>query len=203
MDCCASPARSPLTAGRPRLRIPAFSVAMAASVLPSCRVWSNEMLVMIESSGWTTLVESSRPPMPTSSTTAPTWRRAKCSRPIAVVISKKVSRHWSRSDSSRSSRSTASRTSSTSAITSSGAAGWPSTVNRSSRRCRCGEEYSPVRTPAADSPAAIIAAVEPFPLVPAMWMIDSPAWGSPSRRSSRRIRPSFSSSGIRGMPSHS
>ena len=27
--------RTPLTAGRPRLRIPAFSVAIAASVLPS------------------------------------------------------------------------------------------------------------------------------------------------------------------------
>ena len=32
----ASPSRTPLMAGRPRLRIPAFSVAIAASVLPSC-----------------------------------------------------------------------------------------------------------------------------------------------------------------------
>ena len=107
------------------------------------------------------------------------------------------------SESSRSSRSTASRTSSTSATTSAGEAGLPSTVNRSSRRCRCGEQYSPVRTPEADSAAAIIAAVEPLPLVPATWMIGSPAWGSPSRLSSRRIRPSFSSAGIRGIPSHS
>ena len=33
-------------------------------------MWSNEMLVMIETTGRTTFVESSRPPTPTSSTTA-------------------------------------------------------------------------------------------------------------------------------------
>ena len=68
--CLGSSSQTPLTAGRDRLRIPAFSVAIAPSVLPSCRVWSKAMLVMTERTGWTTLVESSRPPMPTSSTTA-------------------------------------------------------------------------------------------------------------------------------------
>ena len=36
----------------------------------------------------------------------------------------------------------------------------------------------------------IIAAVEPFPLVPATWTMGRPRWGSPSLRISRRIRPS-------------
>ena len=47
----ASIPRVPTTAGRPRFKIPAFSRAIDASVLPSWRVWSNEMLVMIESAG--------------------------------------------------------------------------------------------------------------------------------------------------------
>ena len=67
-------------------------------------------------------------------------------------------------------------------------AGLPSIKNRSSRPWRCGEQYKPVRTPEAVSAAASIAAVDPFPLVPATWMICRPTWGSPSRRSRRRIR---------------
>ena len=40
---------TPLTTGRDRLRTPAFSVAMAPRVFPSCRVWSKAILVMIAS----------------------------------------------------------------------------------------------------------------------------------------------------------
>ena len=50
------------------------------------------------------------------------------------------------------------------------------------------------------SAAAMIAAVEPFPLVPATWITLSPRCGSPSRRSSRLIRRSRSSA---GNPGHS
>ncbi len=76
--------------GPPRLMIPAFSRAIAPRVVPSWRVWSSEIDVRTDSRGRTTLVESSRPPIPTSRTTAPTSWRAKWSRPIAVVTSKKV-----------------------------------------------------------------------------------------------------------------
>ena len=48
--------------------MPAFSRVMAAMVEPSHSVWSSEISVITESSGSTTLVASSRPPIPTSST---------------------------------------------------------------------------------------------------------------------------------------
>ena len=60
-----------------------------------------------------------------------------------------------------------------------------------------------MRTPEAERAAAIIADVEPLPLVPATWMIRSPRCGSPIRLSSRRIRPSRSWPEERGIPSHS
>ena len=63
--------------GTPGLMMPAFSAAMAASVSPNCLTWSKLMLVMIDTHGVQTLVESSRPPSPTSSTAALTLRRAK------------------------------------------------------------------------------------------------------------------------------
>ena len=65
-------------------------------------------------------------------------------------------------------------TSSTSSTSSAAEAGLPSIMNRSSRRCRWGEQYKPVRTPEAVSAAASIAAVDPFPLVPATWMTRRP-----------------------------
>ena len=50
------------------------------------------MLVITVTAGWHTFVESSRPPSPTSSTTASTCRSAKCMSAIAVVSSKNVGR---------------------------------------------------------------------------------------------------------------
>ena len=59
------------------------------------------------------------------------------------------------------------RTRSTNATMSSRVQGWPFTRNRSSRQCRCGELYRPVRYPAAAKTLATIVAVDPLPLVPA------------------------------------
>ena len=48
------------------LIIPAFSRAMASNVSPNRAMWSKDILVMTEASGWMMLVESNRPPKPTS-----------------------------------------------------------------------------------------------------------------------------------------
>ena len=53
-----SGAVTPLTTGTPGLMIPAFSAAMAASESPNCWVWSKLMLVMTDTRGVQTLVES-------------------------------------------------------------------------------------------------------------------------------------------------
>ena len=57
-----------VTAGTPALKMPAFSVAMWASVGPSWAMWSMLMLVTAATSGVSTLVLSSRPPRPVSTT---------------------------------------------------------------------------------------------------------------------------------------
>ena len=80
----------------------------------------------------------------------------------------------------------------TSATSSSAEHGWPSTANRSSIRSKCGELNRPVRKPAAVSIAAIMAEVEPLPLVPATWTIFMPASGWPRRVRSWRMRSSLS-----------
>ena len=64
--------------GTPGLMMPAFSRAIAASVLPSWRMWSKLIDVITLTAGRQTFVESSRPPRPTSSTAASTWRSTKC-----------------------------------------------------------------------------------------------------------------------------
>ena len=88
MTARGSSATTPLRTSTPGLMMPAFSAAIAASVSPSCLVWSRLMLVMIERHGVQTLVESSRPPSPTSNTAAAACRRAKWHKAIAVTISK-------------------------------------------------------------------------------------------------------------------
>ena len=91
MTARASGSRTPLIVGRPGLMMPAFSKAIFASVSPRICVWSKLMLVMIDSIGSQTLVESKRPPRPTSTMAKSTRRRTKCRKPRAVPISKKVS----------------------------------------------------------------------------------------------------------------
>ena len=88
MTSRASSPVTPLTSGTPRLTMPAFSPAIAANVLPNCRVWSKLMLVMTETSGVQTFVASKRPPSPTSKTARSIFSRAKCRRATAVRISK-------------------------------------------------------------------------------------------------------------------
>ena len=56
------------TAGIPGFRIPAFSLAMASMVWPRYASWSKSMGVITVRTGSTTLVESRRPPRPTSIT---------------------------------------------------------------------------------------------------------------------------------------
>ena len=61
---------------------------------------------------------------------------------------------------------------------------------RSRKSSTKGEVYSPVRYPAASSIDAIIAQVEPFPLVPATCTILSRSCGSPSSPMRVSMRPS-------------
>ena len=69
---------------------------------------------------------------------------------------------------------------------------------RCSIRSRCGDVNRPVRYPAADNAAAIMADVEPLPFVPATWMTGILRSGEPIASSSWRIR----SSPIRGVIGH-
>ena len=132
-------------------------------------VWSSAMLVITLKSGLTTLVESSRPPSPVSTTATSTPQARNQQKAIAVVISKKEKlcavkkSRW---------RSTKSATNSLGIIS-------PSTRIRSRKSIRCGEVYNPVRYPASISTEASMLEVEPFPLVPATWMQRSPRSGWP------------------------
>ena len=78
------------SAGTPFLKIPAFSRAICALVVPSSLVWSRSMAVTMLTSGVITLVESRRPPRPTSTTAMSTACSAKCANAIAVISSKNV-----------------------------------------------------------------------------------------------------------------
>ena len=60
----------------------------------------------------------------------------------------------------------------------------PSICTLSLKVWRCGEVNSPIRYPAFRSTDDIIAAVLPFPFVPATCTIPSPDSGEPKRRSS-------------------
>ncbi len=81
----------PMTATRPGFQIPAFSRAMAPRSWPSTSSWSSATPVTTATSASTTLVASSRPPRPTSSTVASTPSSAKLRIPMTVSCSKKVS----------------------------------------------------------------------------------------------------------------
>ena len=138
------------------------------------------MFVITLSSGRITFVESSRPPMPTSTTATSTSRRAKWSNAIAVVISKNdgctrpiVSRF----------RSTYSTTSRSEIVS-------PSTRMRSRKSFRWGDVNRPVRYPAADSAEAIRCDTEPLPLVPATCTLRKRRCGTPEASSSATMRSS-------------
>ena len=82
----------------------------------------------------------------------------------------------------------ASRTSATASAKASSSIGAPAISMRSLKRVRCGELRNPVLRPAARRPAAIIAAVEPLPLVPATCTIRKDRSGRPSRSVNALIR---------------
>src|SRR5437660_397317 len=176
-----------LTAGAPFFRMPAFSAATWASVGPSQRVCSSATGAIAQANGSTTLVASSRPPSPTSTTAICTRSCAKARKPISVVSSKKVS------PSSRSAHGTRRAISASSAAARSSETGSPATRIRSQKWKRCGEVYSPVRSPAARRAASAKAQVDPFPLLPATCSTGQASCGSPSSESAWRIRsrPSF------------
>ena len=144
-------------------------------------MWSSPMAVMIASSGVSmTLVESSAPPMPTSSTTMSHRLRAKYSMARQVMSSNSVGCCGIAS--------ACGYTSVVSAASVSSGMGCPSTCIRSLNRSINGEMYSPTRYPAARRMDAIMADVLPLPLVPATWTNRSDRSGWPSRRSSSCVR---------------
>ena len=68
---CAADTATPLR------MMAAFSAAMAARVAPSTSWWSRSMRAIAVTAGVPTVVASSRPPSPTSSTATSTASRAK------------------------------------------------------------------------------------------------------------------------------
>ncbi len=174
---------SPMTAGRLRLKIPAFSHAICSRVSPRYSTWSMPIDTTPAASGSSTLVASRRPPSPTSTTDTSTPARANISNAIAVVASKKVAWSASTIGSRRPIQST----------TASSVTGVPSIRMRSRKSTRCGELYTPTRTPARLSSASSVAHTLPLPFVPPTWNACSDASGRSiaPRRACMRSRPSF------------
>ena len=125
-DCGAT------TTGTPRLMIPAFSLAISSTVSPSVLTWSRLIWVMAQISGATTLVASSLPPSPTSTTWKSAPSRVNQTNAIAVSTSKKVTSAYGPVPTD----STVGHMSSTSAAKSSGSIGSSPTRMRSTVRCR-------------------------------------------------------------------
>ena len=69
--------------------IPAFSPAISSIVLPSSLMWSIAIGVITATAPSATLVQSSLPPTPTSSTITSTGVSAKIAKAIPVSTSKK------------------------------------------------------------------------------------------------------------------
>ena len=97
---------SPITTGTPFLIIPAFSIAICSSDVPRNWVWSMPILVIIDRIGVMMLVQSRRPPSPTSITAMSTSISAKYLNAIAVVSSKNEGCSGSKNDLSFSTKST-------------------------------------------------------------------------------------------------
>ena len=129
-----------------------------------------------------TLVESSSPPMPTSSTTMSQRCPAKYTMARAVISSNSVGASSMASAKGR-------IRSVSSASSPSGICSWSICI-RSLKRLMKGEVYRPTLYPASSKMEASMAAVEPLPLVPAIWMNFSFFSGFPSLPSSSRVRSS-------------
>ena len=150
--------------------MPAFSAAISSRVLPSRSQWSSPMLVITLSSGVMTLVLSSLPPSPVSITAQSTSISANHLKARPVVISKNES--WSRS---RSSLYLVRKSYTYSSVTREGPSAedfLPSTILILSLKSRiCGDVYMPTFRPQAARAEASMLAVDPLPLVPAMWTV--------------------------------
>jgi len=142
-------------------------------------VCSRAILVTTDTSGVITLVESSRPPSPTSMTATSTPRAARSAKAMAVVASKKLASRRSISDCKKLVHS----------AKASSPIGMPSTSMRSRTDTRCGDVYSPTLRPRARSSAATKAQVDPLPLVPAMWTEGKCRSGWPSTCRSPSVGP--------------
>ena len=157
--------------------MPAFSAAISGSVVPRYSVWSIPTLVTAVTTGSRTLVLSRRPPRPTSTTVTWAPRAAKSAKAIAVVASKKLA-----SDSS-----IAGRRWEVHAAKASSPIGRSATTIRSRTSTRWGEVYRPTRNPASHRAWYTIAATDPFPLVPPIWMTSNCSWGFPISARRRRV----------------
>src|SRR5882724_6376802 len=143
------------------------------------------MSVITDTHGSTIFVASSLPPRPTSSTAKSTPTLAKYSNIMAVSISKKLGCHGSSPRSTR--PAAAASTRSNIMANSASLMGSPLICMRSFTRNKCGDVYSPTRYPAACAILASVAAVEPFPFVPAINTLCSRRCGLPNAWASLRM----------------
>ena len=155
-----------ITTCAPSKTIPAFSVAISASVVPSSGTWSSPTGSRTQVPACTTLVASQLPPSPTSSTATSTGASANAAKAIPVSTSKNVIGTDERASTSCTSGSTSSKT----AAKRSSVSGTPSTAIRSFGVCRCGLVYRPVRSPKTRSRPSTIRAVLVLPFVPVRWI---------------------------------
>ena len=84
----------------PAWMMPALAQAISSTVSPSHSVWSSPIGVITQTPASMTLVASSAPPSPTSTTAMSTGASAKVAKASAVVMSKYVSGSANRSSSS-------------------------------------------------------------------------------------------------------
>lgn len=144
--------------------IPALCHAIWSMVFPNMFVCSRAKAVITATDGRSTmLVESKRPPIPTSMMATSRARWVNVCRAIRVRKGKNPGRRIPAAVSE-------SRTWKNEAAKSSSEMSWPLTRIRSLGLTRCGDVKSPVRFPAAPKRRSKYPQVDPFPLEPATWM---------------------------------
>ena len=158
---------SPITTAVPSLIIPAFSLAISSIVFPKNWVWSIEILVITETSGKIIFVESSLPPIPTSITAISIEFLLKYSNANPTVISKKEKLFSIKK----------SIFSLIKSVINSFLIITPLIFILSLKSTKWGEVYSPTLYSASCKIEDIICAVDPLPLVPAIWIDLKPLCG--------------------------
>ena len=165
--------------------IPPFSRAISARVDPRYCWWSSPILVMMDTRGVSTLVASSLPPKPTSTMAISTRAWAKMRKANTVIISNGVNRMPAGSRSGL--------IAATVSTTSPGETHRGPIRIRSQKSIRCGDVNKPALYPAALRMACNMAAVEPFPFVPAICTLGNWRCGSSPKRSASVVRSSLRS----------